>query len=205
MLAWEVARPAPMRDRPLRAVRRPVPEPGSGELLIRVLACAVCRTDLHVVEGDLPPHRTPVVPGHEVVGEVVATGDRVSGFAPGNRVGVAWLRQTDGTCVHCRQSRENLCPDSSYTGWDADGGYAEYTVAPAGYAYRLPDRYDVTELAPLLCAGIIGYRALRRSQLPPGGRLGLYGFGASAHLAAQVALAEGARVHVMTRSAAARD
>ncbi len=202
MLAWEVAHPGPMSGRPLRAVGRPVPTPGPGELLLRVRACAVCRTDLHVAEGDLPPHKSPVVPGHEIVGEVVSDG---YGFAAGDRVGVAWLRHTDGTCVYCQRGAENLCPASRYTGWDADGGYAEYTVAPAAYAYRLPPSYADDEVAPLLCAGIIGYRALRQAALPPGGRLGIYGFGASAHLAAQVALAEGARVHVMTRASAARE
>jgi propanol-preferring alcohol dehydrogenase len=145
-----------------------------------------------------------VVPGHEVVGRVTAMGDEVSGFAEGDRVGVAWLRSADGECRWCRSGRENLCPRSLYTGWDADGGYAAYTTVRADFAYRLPDGYTNAELAPLLCAGIIGYRALRRADLPPGGRLGIYGFGASAHLTAQVALAEGARVHVLTRSKDAR-
>ncbi|HEX6497464.1 MAG TPA: zinc-binding alcohol dehydrogenase family protein [Micromonosporaceae bacterium] len=204
MLAWQVARPAPIAEKPLRPVRLPVPEPAEGEVLIRVTACAVCRTDLHVAEGDLAPHRSPVVPGHEVVGEVVEVGAGVTGIAAGDKVGVAWLRHTCGECRYCVRGDENLCPYSRYTGWDADGGYAEYTVAPAGYVYRLPGGYPDEQLAPLLCAGIIGYRALRRSALPPGGRLGVYGFGASAHLAAQVALAEGARVHVLTRSPAAQ-
>jgi propanol-preferring alcohol dehydrogenase len=146
-------------------------------------------------------HKEHVVPGHEVVGEVLtAAGD----FQPGERVGVAWLRGTDGTCAYCRRGAENLCPRSVYTGWDADGGYAELTTVPADYALRLPSGYPVAELAPLLCAGIIGYRSLRCADLPPGGRLGIYGFGASAHLAAQVAIAEGARVHVITRSPEAR-
>jgi propanol-preferring alcohol dehydrogenase len=170
-----------------------------------VRACGVCRTDLHVAEGDLPVHRQGVVPGHEVVGTVTAVGYDVDGHLIGDRVGVAWLRHTCGVCVYCTRGQENLCRSSLYTGWDADGGYAEYTLVPADYAYRLPDGYDDTELAPLLCAGIIGYRALRRTGLPPGGRLGVYGFGGSAHLAAQVALAEGATVHVVTRSAAARE
>ncbi|MBO0870260.1 MAG: zinc-binding alcohol dehydrogenase family protein [Micromonosporaceae bacterium] len=200
MLAWEVDRRGPVATGPLHAVHREVPEAGPGELLIRVTASAVCRTDLHVVEGDLPPHKSPVVPGHEVVGEVVSPAQRA-----GEKVGVAWLRYTDGTCVYCGRGAENLCPASRYTGWDADGGYAEYTVAPTDYVYRLPDGYPDEELAPLLCAGIIGYRALRRANLPPGGSLGIYGFGASAHLAAQVALAEGARVHVLTRAAAAQE
>nr|WP_197683597.1 zinc-binding alcohol dehydrogenase family protein [Jiangella alkaliphila] len=193
-----------MESRPLTLVDEPIPGPGPGELLVRVLACGVCRTDLHVAEGDLPAHRPHVVPGHEVVGEVVTVRDDGAGFAPGDRVGIAWLRGTDGTCAYCRRGAENLCPASVYTGWDADGGYAEYATVPAAYALPLPSGYDDIELAPLLCAGIIGYRALLRAELPPGGRLGIYGFGASAHLAAQVALAQGATVHVLTRSPAAQ-
>ena len=204
MLAWQVVAPGPIGTRPLRAAELPIPEPGPDELLVRVRACAVCRTDLHVAEGDLPPHRPKVVPGHQVVGLVAAAGTEVGDFAEGDRVGVAWLRRTDGRCRFCRRGAENLCPDSRYTGWDADGGYAEYTTVPAQYAYRLPAGHPDSELAPLLCAGIIGYRALRRAQLPSGGRLGIYGFGASAHLTAQVAIAEGARVHVLTRSQAAQ-
>lgn len=171
---------------------------------MRVSTCGVCRTDLHVAEGDLPVHRPRVVPGHQVVGRVEETGSGVTALRPGDRVGIAWLRETCGTCDYCRRNAENLCPRSRYTGWDADGGYAEYATVRADFAYRLPDGYSDTELAPLLCAGIIGYRALRRADLPPAGRLGLYGFGASAHLTAQVALAQGARLHVMTRAAAAR-
>jgi propanol-preferring alcohol dehydrogenase len=165
----------------------------------------VCRTDLHVAEGDLPVHRPRVVPGHEVVGEVVGHGGDVAAFAPGDLVGIAWLRSTCGECAYCRRGAENLCPHSQYTGWDADGGYAEYATVPAVYAYRLPAGYADAELAPLLCAGIIGYRALRRAQVPAGGRLGIYGFGASAHLTAQLAVAGGLTVHVLTRSAAARE
>ena len=146
-------------------------------------------------------HRPKVVPGHEAVGVVAGAGAEVSGFAEGERVGVAWLRRTDGVCQYCTRGAENLCPRSEYTGWDADGGYAEYLTVPAGYAYRLPDGYSDEQVAPLLCAGIIGYRALRRANLPEGGRLGVYGFGASAHLTAQLAIAQGATVHVLTRSA----
>ncbi len=204
MVGWQVVAPGPIAGRPLREVQLPVPEPGPDELLVRVSACAVCRTDLHVAEGDLPPHRPRVVPGHEVVGVVAGAGAQVSDFTAGERVGVAWLRHTCGTCRYCRRGAENLCPYSRYTGWDADGGYAQYATVPAAYAYRLPAQYPDTEVAPLLCAGIIGYRALRRANLPPGGRLGIYGFGASAHLTAQVAIAEGARVHVLTRSEAAQ-
>ncbi|MGW0969274.1 zinc-binding alcohol dehydrogenase family protein [Streptomyces sp. NPDC002516] len=204
MRAWEVVAPGPIEDEPLRLTDRPVPVPRPGELLVHVRACGVCRTDLHVAEGDLPVHRARVTPGHEVVGVVAATGGAVSGFVPGDRVGVAWLRRTDGTCGYCLRGAENLCPASEYTGWDADGGYAEYTTVPAAFAHRLPEGVDDVALAPLLCAGIIGHRALRRAALPPGGRLGLYGFGGSAHLCAQLALAEGATVHVLTRDPAAR-
>ncbi|MEU9119896.1 zinc-binding alcohol dehydrogenase family protein [Streptomyces sp. NPDC048506] len=202
---WAVRRPGPVASGPLASVRRPTPVPGPGDLLLRVEACGVCRTDLHLAEGDLVPHRPSTVPGHEIVGRVLATGEAVTGFQVGDRAGGAWLRSTCGDCRYCRAGRENLCPTSRYTGWDADGGFAEAALVPADYAYPLPDAQDATQLAPLLCAGIIGYRALRRSALPPGGRLGIYGFGASAHLAAQVALAEGARVHVLTRSARARE
>jgi propanol-preferring alcohol dehydrogenase len=192
-------------DPPLTSVERPVPDPAPGEVLVHVSVCGVCRTDLHLAEADLAPRRPGVVPGHEVVGPVVALGDGVDRFEIGDRVGVAWLRSTCGTCFWCTTGRENLCRSSTYTGWDADGGFAEFVTVPADYAYRLPDGLADQEAAPLLCAGIIGYRALRRSNLPPGGRLGIYGFGASAHLTAQVALAEGAQVHVLTRGKAARE
>ncbi len=207
MRAWHVEEPGPVgTGHPLVLRDTPVPSPGPGELLLRVLACGVCRTDLHVTEGDLPVHRPGVTPGHEVVGEVVGLGPGdVSGFAAGDRAGAAWLRSTDGKCRYCRRGAENLCPSSTYTGWDADGGYAQYLTVPAAYAHRLPAGYSDTELAPLLCAGIIGYRALKRASLPPGGRLGVYGFGGSAHLAAQVALAQGATLHVMTRGVRAQE
>ncbi|MBP2703160.1 zinc-dependent alcohol dehydrogenase family protein [Microbispora sp. RL4-1S] len=205
MDAWVVARPGPVASRPLERTTLPDPEPGPGELRVRVEACAVCRTDLHLAEGDLPPRRPRTVPGHEVVGRVDALGPGAAGPAIGDRVGVAWLRSTCGACRYCLRGAENLCPSSAYTGWDADGGYAEFVTAPAAYVYPLPEDAPAETLAPLLCAGIIGYRALVRSNLPPGGRLGIYGFGASAHLTAQIAIAEGATVHVMTRSAAARE
>jgi propanol-preferring alcohol dehydrogenase len=204
MTAWRVRRPGPMHTGPLDRVTVEVPRPGPDELLVKVRACGVCRTDLHVAEGDLPVHRPGVVPGHEVVGEVV-TAPAGGDFAVGDRVGVAWLRHTCGQCAWCRRGQENLCPESRYTGWDADGGYAEYTTVPAAFAHRLPAGYSDSELAPLLCAGIIGYRSLLRAGLPAGGRLGLYGFGGSAHLTAQVALAQGAEVHVMTRGERARE
>ena len=161
--------------------------------------------DLHLAEGDLTPHGSDVVPGHEVVGVVDALGTRASRFTVGERIGIPWLRHTCGSCRFCRRGDENLCLEPRFTGWDADGGYAELAVADERFVYRLPDVFDDEEAAPLLCAGIIGFRSLRRAELPPGGRLGIYGFGGSAHLAAQVALASGATVHVMTRSADARE
>ncbi len=205
MRAWRVVEPGPVAGHPVRFESVPLPEIGPNDLLVRVLACGVCRTDLHVAEGDLPVHRAGVVPGHEVVGVVHRAGEAVEGFADGDRVGVAWLRSTCGQCRYCRRGDENLCPDSRYTGWDEDGGYAEFVAVPAAYALPLPDGYEDVELAPLLCAGIIGYRALKRASVPDGGRLGIYGFGGSAHIAAQVALARGAEVHVMTRSEDARN
>ena len=204
MQAWEVTQPGPIETSPLRYVEKPVPAPAPGELLVQVLACGVCRTDLHVSEGDLPVHREHVTPGHMVVGLVTALGEGVADYAVGDRAGIAWLRHTDGTCAYCRRGNENLCPHSLYTGWDVDGGYAEYATVPAAYAYRLPAGVPDVELAPLLCAGIIGYRALLRASLPEHGRLGLYGFGDSAHLVAQVALAQGATVHALTRGEASQ-
>jgi alcohol dehydrogenase, propanol-preferring len=204
MTAWRVRQPGPMNTHPLERVGSRVPRPEPSELLVAVHACGVCRTDLHVAEGDLPVHRDNVTPGHEVVGEVVEVGSAVGAaagdnFTAGDRVGIAWLRHTCGMCRYCQRGDENLCPHSRYTGWDADGGYAEFATVPAAFAHHLPSGYSDTELAPLLCAGIIGYRSLLRAALPPGGRLGLYGFGGSAHITAQVALAQGAEVHVMTR------
>jgi propanol-preferring alcohol dehydrogenase len=203
--AWIVRRPAPIGEGPLELVARPLRRVGRHEVRVRVLTCGVCRTDLHLAEGDLPPHRPATVPGHEIVGIVERLGADARRFELGQRIGIAWLRGTCGRCRFCRRGAENLCLTPSFTGWDADGGYAEHAVVDERYAYALPDRFSDEQAAPLLCAGIIGYRALRRADLPPGGRLGIYGFGASAHLAAQVAIAEGAEVVVMTRSAAARD
>jgi alcohol dehydrogenase, propanol-preferring len=200
--AWEVASPGPMASRPLRLVERPVPEPGPGQVRVRVSVCGVCRTDLHVAEGDLPVHRSHVVPGHEVVGYVDELGPGCSRLQVGQRVGAAWLAATCGRCRFCLTGKENLCIAPRFTGWDIDGGYAEHLVAEEAFVYLLPESFDDEAAAPLLCAGIIGYRALRRSELPAGGRLGIYGFGGSAHLVAQIAIAEGAAVHVLTRSAA---
>ena len=202
--AWIVSDPGPLAGHPLRLVDRAEPEPGPGELRIRVSVCGVCRTDLHLAEGELRPKRPDTAPGHEVVGRVDRLGPGATRFEVGRRVGIPWLARTCGVCRFCRRGDENLCTDPSFTGWDHDGGFAGYAVADERFAYDLPDSFDDAAAAPLLCAGIIGYRALRQAQLPPGGRLGIYGFGASAHLTAQVARAEGATVHVMTRSRAAQ-
>ncbi|MET1022516.1 MAG: zinc-dependent alcohol dehydrogenase family protein [Arthrobacter sp.] len=193
-----------MSSGPLVADECPDPQPGPGEVLVRVRACGVCRTDLHLAEGDLPPRRPGVIPGHEVVGEVIAGGAHATRFSPGDRVGVAWLGGTCGSCRFCLRGEENLCLAPTFTGWDRDGGYAELITVAEKFAYRLPPGFSDEEAAPLLCAGIIGFRALARAELPIGGRLGIYGFGGSAHLAAQIALYRGARVYVMTRSAEAR-
>lgn len=204
MSAWVVDTPGPSDGAPLRRIEKPVPLPAPGEVRVHVRVCGVCRTDLHLAEGDLPPKHHQVTPGHEVVGIVDRLGAGSTRFCEGDRVGVPWLAHTCGTCRFCAAGRENLCIDPRFTGWDLDGGYAPYVVVDEMFAYPIPQTFSDEEAAPLLCAGIIGYRALRRSQLPPGGRLGIYGFGGSAHLTAQVAMAEGARVHVMTRSAEAR-
>jgi propanol-preferring alcohol dehydrogenase len=202
VLAWEAADDG--RRIALDRVEREPPEPAADEVLVQVAACGVCRTDLHVVAREIPPHRARVIPGHEAVGQVVRAGSGVQRFEVGDRVGVPWLRRTCGVCRWCRSGRENLCEASSYTGWDADGGYAELVSVPAAYAYRIPTAFDDAAAAPLLCAGIIGYRALVRAEVPPGGRLGIYGFGASAHIAAQIALARGDEVHVLTRGEGAQ-
>jgi alcohol dehydrogenase, propanol-preferring len=202
--AWWVHRPAPIADDPLVFGERAEPEPAPRQIRVRVSVCGVCRTDLHLAEGDLSVHRPDTIPGHEIVGVVDRLGPGASRFPVGTRVGIAWLRHTCGTCRFCRRGAENLCVAPAFTGWDADGGFAEFAVVDEDFAYALPDAFDDASAAPLLCAGIIGYRALRRAALPRGGRLGIYGYGASAHLAAQVALYEGAEVHVLTRSADAR-
>lgn len=181
---------------PLALEDVPVPEPAHGEVRVRVRMCGVCRTDLHIIEGDLPPAKRPVVPGHEVVGIVDRVGAGVCTLKEGDRVGIAWLRSTCGDCEFCRDRRENLCLLAQFTGYHTDGGYAEYVVAPAAFAYPIPDAFTDEEVAPLLCAGIIGYRALRLSGVKPGQRLGLYGFGASAHIAIQVARHWGCEVFV---------
>jgi propanol-preferring alcohol dehydrogenase len=205
MRAWSLYDPAPVETRPLLMEERAIPVPADDELLVRVHACGVCRTDLHVVEGELAPRRRPVIPGHQVVGEVAACGAGTSGTAIGDRVGVAWLQRTCGICRFCRAGRENLCEVAVFTGWSVDGGYAEYVTVPARFAYRLPDGFDDLSAAPLLCAGIIGYRSLRHTGLGSGSvgwegaRLGIYGFGAAGHVAIQLARYRGAEVYVSTR------
>jgi alcohol dehydrogenase, propanol-preferring len=205
MRAMSLAGPAPVESAPLRCDSRPTPSPGPDEILVRVIACGVCRTDLHIVEGDLPLVCSPIVPGHQVVGRVEATGSSAHRFRAGDRVGIAWLRRTCGACDACRRGRENLCEQSEFTGYHADGGFADYAVVPEAFAYAMPPIFGDVEAAPLLCAGIIGYRALKRSDVPPGGRLGIYGFGASAHVTLQVARARACEVFVCTREASHRE
>jgi alcohol dehydrogenase, propanol-preferring len=202
--AWVVDRPGPVASGPLRRVDRDLPEPGPAQVRVRVSVCGVCRTDLHLAEGDLPPRRPAMTPGHEVVGRVEAVGSAVTRFTLGDRVGVAWLAGTDGSCRFCRRGAENLCTSPTFTGWDTDGGYADFCLVDEAFGYALPAGIDDEHLAPLLCAGIIGYRALVCAAVPPGGTLGIYGFGGSAHLTAQIALAQGLRVHVLTRGEANR-
>lgn len=205
MRAWIVDHPGPIAGGPLTLVWRPIPEPGPRQVRVRVLVCGVCRTDLHLAEGDLAPKRPGVTPGHEVVGRVDALGPETSRFRIGDRIGVAWLGSTDMSCRFCLRGAENLCLDPCFTGWDRDGGYADYLLVDERYAYALPEVFSHEQAAPLLCAGIIGYRALRQAAVPHGGRLGIFGFGGSAHLVTQVALAEGTEVHVFTRSTKARE
>lgn len=197
--------PAPVDERPLVALQRDVPDPERGEIAIEVSACGVCRTDLQLVEGDLPARRLPIVPGHQVVGRVRAVGAGVDEWRIGDRVGVAWLGGSCGACTACRRGEENLCADAEFTGWDRDGGYAESMTARADFCFAIPERFSDVEAAPLLCGGVIGYRSLKISGIRPRGRLGLYGFGASALLAMQVALHWECEVYVATRSTSERE
>ncbi|HEY2996750.1 MAG TPA: zinc-dependent alcohol dehydrogenase family protein [Methylomirabilota bacterium] len=200
----QMRHPGSVADRPLRLEDVPVPTPRPGEILVAIRACAICRTDLHVVEGELPALRTPLVPGHQAVGRVSARGEGASRFREGDRVGIAWLRRTCRACLYCATDRENLCERAEFTGWHADGGYAEYAVIDEDYAYAIPAVFSDVEAAPLLCAGIIGYRALTLTGVRPGGRLGLYGFGSSAHVTIQIARARNLEVYVCTREPAHR-
>jgi propanol-preferring alcohol dehydrogenase len=200
MRAMLLERQAAAEERPLRLVDIPMPVPGAGEVRVRVRACGLCRTDLHITEGDLKLRKSPVVPGHQIVGVVDAVGAAARQHREGDRVGVAWVHSTCGECAYCRKGLENLCDRGRFTGWDADGGYAEAMVVPESFAYALPANFDDLEVAPLLCAGIVGYRSFRLSNAQPGDRVGLYGFGASAHIVLQVALHLGCEVYVFTRS-----
>jgi len=199
MKACVLSRPAPVETRPLEYIEVPLREPGKDEVLVRVLYCGVCRTDLHVVEGELSPRKSPVIPGHQVVGIVHRVGKQASRFSVGSRVGIAWLHSTDGTCWYCRSGSENLCDQPEFTGYTVDGGYAEYIVAPEQFIYAIPERFVDEQAAPLLCAGIIGFRCLRLSGIQLGGKLGFYGFGAAAHVAIQVARHWGIDVYAATR------
>lgn len=203
MKAWVLEAPKEVDERPLQLSEVASPAPREDEVVVRVSTCGVCRTDLHVVEGELPVRRSPLIPGHQIVGRVTGMGSRVEGFAVGDRVGVAWLNRTCGKCEYCLSGRENLCEQAQFTGWTVDGGYAEYAVAPASFTYHIPNGFDDIQAAPLLCAGIIGYRCLRLTGLSEkdwnGARLGIYGFGAAGHICIQLARSRGADVYVNTR------
>jgi alcohol dehydrogenase, propanol-preferring len=203
MKAWVLNKPASVESCPLALTDVPIPQPGVDEVLVKIHACGICRTDLHVVEGELPTRKSKVIPGHQIVGTINAVGSGVEEFQPEDRVGIAWLNRTCGVCEFCRAGRENLCDKAMFTGWTVDGGYAEFAVAPAAFTYHLPEDFDDIQAAPLLCAGIIGYRCLRLTGIDKndwsGFRLGLYGFGAAGHVCIQVARARGAEVYVCTR------
>jgi propanol-preferring alcohol dehydrogenase len=204
MKAMVLPEPALIETSPLQQRDVATPEPEEGEVRITVSCCAICRTDLHVIEGELPRQRMPVIPGHQVVGVVDRLGAGCARLSTGQRVGIAWLRHTCGICAYCTSGRENLCESPRFTGYHADGGYAEYAVVPEAFAYEIPDAFPDVQATPLLCAGIIGYRALKRSQLPPGGTLAIFGFGSSAHVVIQIAQHRGCRVYVVTRGEAHR-
>jgi alcohol dehydrogenase, propanol-preferring len=199
MKACFLRTPAKVEKNPLEYGEFPDPSPGPGEVLVRVKVCGVCRTDLHVIEGELPPKKSPVIPGHQVVGVIEQSGPEVERFAAGARVGIAWLHKTDGTCEYCRRGEENLCDEPLFTGYSVNGGYAEYLVAPEAFIYALPNGFPDEQAAPLLCAGIIGYRCLKLAGVVGGEKLGFYGFGAAAHVAIQVARHWGVDVYAATR------
>ncbi len=201
MKAGVLSTPAAIATNPLEFAEVPTPQAKDGEVLVRVRACGVCRTDLHVIEGELPPRKSPVIPGHQVVGVIEKRGERAQRFAVGARVGIAWLHRTDGTCEYCRAGAENLCDNPAFTGYSVDGGYAEFIVAPEDFVYAIPESFPDEQAAPLLCAGIIGFRSLRLSGVKRGSRLGFYGFGAAAHVAIQVARHWGVDVYASTRDA----
>lgn len=199
MKAWVLPKPGPVESNPLELRELPVPEPGEREVLVRVRACGICRTDLHVVEGELPPKKANVIPGHQIVGVVEHLGPGATKYRGGARVGIAWLHKTDGKCLYCKSGRENLCDFPEFTGYTVDGGYAQYTVAHEDFIYPIPDDFDDLQAAPLLCAGIIGFRCLRLSGIAGGGNLGIYGFGAAGHVCIQVARHWGVKVFACTR------
>ncbi len=197
--SWQITEQGPVESNTLRPADVPVPRPGPHQLRIRVGATGVCHTDLHIVEGDLPPHGLPRTPGHQIVGTVDATGEQVTAFNVGDRVGIGWLHSTCGRCAYCRTGRENLCENATFTGYDVDGGYGAYVIANEGFTFHVPDGFSDVDAAPLLCGGVIGYRAYRLADARPGSTIGLYGFGSSAHLVAQIAVAQGLNVRVYTR------
>ena len=201
MNACVLRSPAPVETNPLQLADVPKPEPAGEQVLVRVKECGICRTDLHVIEGELAPRKSPIIPGHQVVGVIEAAGEQARLYPIGTRVGIAWLHSTDGTCEYCRAGKENLCNNPSFTGYTVDGGYAEYALAQQDFVYPIPEGFADLQAAPLLCAGIIGFRSLRLSRIERGGRLGLYGFGAAAHVAIQVARYWGAEVYACTRDA----
>src|SRR2546430_6351918 len=201
MKACVLRAPAAIETNPLEFTEVATPQPKSGEVLVLVRACGVCRTDLHLIEGELPPRKSPVIPGHQVVGVIEKRAEDAQRFALGARVGVGWLHRTDGTCEYCRAGVENLCDNPEFTGYTVNGGYAEYIVAPESFVYPIPEGFPDEQAAPLLCAGIIGFRSLRLSGIKPGGRLGFYGFGAAAHVAIQVARHWKVEVYAATRDA----
>jgi propanol-preferring alcohol dehydrogenase len=200
MRAMILKRRGPIDSSPLELREIEAPEPGAGEVRVSVLTCGICRTDLHVIEGELPPHKPDIIPGHQAVGIVDRRGPGANRFKIGDRIGIAWLRYTCGQCRYCTAGKENVCPHARFTGYDEDGGYAEQAVVPEAFAYPVPSHLDPASVAPLLCAGIIGYRALKRADMQPGCRLGLYGFGSSASIAIQIGRHLGCRVYVMTRN-----
>jgi len=200
MQAMILEEPAPIETEPLKLVEIPIPEPGHFDIRVRIKVCGICHTDLHEIEGELPLVKKPIVPGHQIVGVVEKIGERVTRFKQGDRVGMAWLYSTCRKCLFCKSDRENLCPDAQFTGYHVNGGYTQYTIVSEDFAYSIPKVFNDREASPLLCAGIIGFRALRQSVIKPNQRLGLYGFGASAHIAIQVAVFWRCKVYVFTRS-----
>ena len=200
MKAMSFSAPAPVERRPLQVSESSVPEPGPGQVLVRVSACGVCRTDLHIIEGELPPRKSPLVPGHQVVGTVAKLGLEVEGFEIGARVGVPWVHRTCGRCTFCQRGRENLCDSALFNGYNVNGGYSDYILSDESFTFPIPDAFPDLQATPLLCAGVIGYRALRLADVPTNGRLGLYGFGGSAHVVIQIAVHMGLEVYVFSRS-----